>query len=223
LKAEPAGPSFNGRQMRAAKAAKIAGPSAEPPADEARAEGPDAGGRPAAKRAAPADSLAARVREELGPDWPGRIYRERVRTLRTRSHAVPPASPRSAVEILHTLLGVELKVGRRRVSCPDLATARYLRVFARAGVAEVAVPYDITKISRIADDLESAWQRMLLFADHLTEGRSDAARARARTALIKEFRREVEEAGAGAAVPQFNQNTRQRPERIQAGDKKERR
>ena len=173
-----------------------------------------AGTRAGAKPSTSPDALAAEVRERLGDDWPPRIYRERILPLRTRSHAVPASKKRGAeVEVQHTLLGIELKVGRRRVSCPDLATARYLAVFARAGVGNVAVPYDITKISRLADDLESAWQRMLLLADFLTEGRSPSSRARARTAVAKAARGEIEEAGAGTAVPQFNQNTRQRPER----------
>src|ERR687886_1358895 len=123
--------------------------------------------------------------------------------MRTRSHGVPARTKNAGVEILHTLLGIELKVGRRRVSCPDFATARYLSVFARAGVARVAVPYDITKISRLADDLESAWQRTLLLADHLTEGRAPAFRARVRSAALREVRREIEEAGPRAALPAF--------------------
>jgi hypothetical protein len=76
------------------------------------------------------------------------------------------------------------------------------------------VPYDITKISSLADELESSWQRMLLLADHLAEGRAGAFRTRVRTAVAKEARREIEEAGAGTAVPQFRQTTRQRPQRI---------
>ena len=134
--------------------------------------------------------------------------------MRTRSHGVPQLTKNAGVEILHTLLGIELKVGRRRVSCPDLATARYLSVFARAGVTRVAVPYDITKISRLADDLESALQRALLLSDHLTEGRAQSFRARVRSAALKEVKREIEEAGAGSDVPAFNQNTRQRAPRI---------
>lgn len=161
-----------------------------------------------------AEGLVAEVREHLGDDWPPRIYRERILPLRTRAHAVPVAAKNVAVEVQHTLLGIELKVGRRRVSCPDFATARYLSVFARAGVARVAVPYDITKISRLADDLESSWQRTLLLADHLTEGRADTFRARVRAATHREVKREIEEAGAGTAVPAFNQNTRQRTPRI---------
>jgi hypothetical protein len=166
------------------------------------------------ERPASVESLVAEVKERARDDWPPRIYRERVLAMRTRSHGVPALTRNAGVEILHTLLGIELKVGRRRIACPDLATARYLSVFARAGVSEVAVPYDITKISRLADDLESAWQRMLLLAEHVTQGRAGAVRSRVRSAVVKEVRREIEEAGAGTAVPQFNQNTRQRPQRI---------
>lgn len=163
-------------------------------------------------RPASVEATVAELKSRLGEEWLPSLYRERILTLRTRSHAVPAAVKNAPVEVLHTLLGIELKVGRRRISCPDLATARYLSVFARAGVEGVAVPYDITKISRLADELESAWQRMLLLADHLCAGRARAVRARVRSAAVKEARREIEEAGAGTAVPQFNQNTRQRPQ-----------
>ncbi len=176
-------------------------------------ESGSASARPAA-RPGSVEWLVAEVRDRLGEDWPPRLYRERILPTRTRSHAVPAAAKGAAVEVLHTLLGIELKVGRRRVSCPDLATARYLSVFARAGVSEVAVPYDITKISRLADDLESAWPRTLRLADHLTKGRAGTFRSRVRAAALKEVKREIEEAGAGTAVPAFNQNTRQRPRRI---------
>lgn len=169
----------------------------------------------AAGRPASAESLVAELKDRLGEWWPPRLYRERILPMRTRSHEVPAApSGAAAVEVLHTLLGVELKVGRRRISCPDLATARYLSVFARAGVPEVAVPYDITKISHAADELESAWQRTMLLADHLTEGRSERLRSRLRTLVRREIGREIREAGAGTPVPQFRQDTRQRPRRI---------
>lgn len=165
-------------------------------------------------RPSPVESLVSEVKERMRDEWPPAIYRGRVLSMRTRSHAVPAAAKNARVEVHHTLLGIELQVGRRRVSCPDFATARYLSVFARAGVSEVAVPYDITKISGLADELESAWQRMLLLADHAAEGRAESVRTRARAAVAKEAKREIEEAGAGTAVPQFRQTTRQRPQRI---------
>lgn len=158
--------------------------------------------------------LAEEVKEHLGEVWLPRIYRERILPMRTRSHHLNLYAKRAAdVEIQHTLLGVELKVGRHRMSCPDLATARYLAVFARANCPDVAVPYDISRISGLADELESAWHRMLLLVEHAASGRSDAMRSRLRNFLIQEVKREVAEAGAGTAVPQFNQNTKQRPVR----------
>lgn len=164
-----------------------------------------------------ADSIVARVRDELGEAWVPRLYRERILQTRTRSHKVLPAAKGAPVEVQHTLLGIELKVGRRRQSCPDLSTARYLAVFARAGCSEVAVPYDITRISHLADELESAWQRMLLLAAHHTEGRAPTFASRVRSMLAGEVRREVEEAGPGAAVPEFRQSTRQRRTPVQEG------
>lgn len=166
-------------------------------------------------RSGSAEAVAAEVKESLGEAWLPRLYRERVLPLRTRAHEIPSAKKRvREVLVQHTLLGIELKVGRRRLSCPDLATARYLAVFARLGSESVAVPYDITKISPLADELESAWHRMLLLAEHLTEGRTGAFRTRVRVALIGEVRQEVAEAGAGALIPQFNQNTKQRSRSI---------
>ncbi|MDT4968896.1 MAG: hypothetical protein QOJ64_3633 [Acidobacteriota bacterium] len=142
--------------------------------------------------------------------WIPRMYRERILPMRTRSYHLHVIGRNAVVEIQHTLLGIELTIGRRRLMCPDLATARYLSVFARAGCVDVAIPYDISRISALADELESSWQRMLLFVAHVAAGRSDAYRARLRSSLVGDIRSEIKEAGAGAAVPQFNQNTKQR-------------
>lgn len=186
---------------------RAAAETAQPvPATEAGAAAPP--------RPGSVEALVADVRERMRDEWPPRVYRERILPLRTRAHSVPAAARNAHVEVQHTLLGIELKVGRRRVSCPDFATARYLSFFARAGVARVAVPYDITKISSLADDLEAAWQRTLLLAEHLAEGRAASFRARARSAAAKQVKKEIEEAGAGTEIPAFNQNTRQRAPRI---------
>src|SRR6267142_6484059 len=106
-----------------------------------------------------AEEYAEQVRAELADAWLPRIYRERIRSKHTRSYHFEGLTKKARVEIQHTLLGVELKAGRRRLLCPDLATARYLAVFARAGCEQVAVPYDITRISQLADELESSWHR----------------------------------------------------------------
>jgi hypothetical protein len=153
---------------------------------------------------------AEEIKARLDELWLPRIYRERILPMRTRSHHLHVAKKKADVDIQHTLLGVELKIGRHRMSCPDLATARYLAVFARAGCTDVAVPYDISRISSLADELESSWHRMLLLVEHVAAEREPGFRSRLRNLLIADARREIMEAGAGTAIPQFNQNTKQR-------------
>jgi hypothetical protein len=157
-----------------------------------------------------AAEYAAQIKAELGEAWLPHIYRERIRKLRTRSYNFEGLKKNSRVETQHTLLGVELKVGNRRLPCPDLATARYLSVFARAGCENVGVPYDITKVSQLADELESSWYRMLLLTDHHARGQSQTFRTRILGLLIAKLRAEVLEAGAGPPVPEFKESTRQR-------------
>jgi len=156
------------------------------------------------------ESQAQLIQEQLGESWLPRIYRDRILKLRTRSYHFENAKPSARVDIQHTLLGVELKVGRRRLLCPDLATARYLSVFARLGCQDVAVPYDITKISHLADELESSWYRMFLLVEQEARAKSARFKARLRGLLIAKIRETIKEAGPGTRVPEFRQETRQR-------------
>lgn len=156
-----------------------------------------------------ASDLAVEIETAMGDSWLPQLYRERVLKLRTRAYEFP-ALPRNATpQIHHTLLGIEVKVGRRRMLCPDLATARYLAVFARMGCQAVAIPYDITRISQAADELESSWHRMLLLADEATRGQDDLQEA-LRRLLVNRVKTGVAAAGAGAQVPEFAQSTKQR-------------
>ena len=157
-----------------------------------------------------AEEHAAQVKAELKDTWLPHVYRQRIRSKRTRSYHFEGLKNKSRVEIQHTLLGVELKAGRRRLLCPDLATARYLAVFARAGCETIAVPYDITKISQLADELESSWHRMFLLVDHYAAGKSEAFRTRIGRVLADKIRTEISELGAGTSVPEFKQTTKQR-------------
>jgi hypothetical protein len=150
------------------------------------------------------------IREQLDENWLTNLYRNRVRTQRTRLFRFGIETREQNVEILHTLLGVELKVGNKRISCPDYSTARYLSIFARIGCDEVAIPYDITKISTLADDLESSWQKILLLFADLTDGKSASVRGKFRASLLKNLRQDIKEIGAGALVPEFKQSTKQR-------------
>lgn len=158
-------------------------------------------------RTSPDDLRVSQLIALLGEIWLSRIYQTQILSTRTRAYHFGEVPRRARVEILHTLLGVELKVGRRRFLCPDLATARYLSVFARVGCQDIAVPYDITRLSRIADELESSWQRMLLLIDNTFP---ETLRTRIRGLLIAKLRTEIGEAGAGTSIPEFRQTTKQR-------------
>jgi hypothetical protein len=149
------------------------------------------------------------IKETLSEMWLVNIYRDKIRTIRTRAYNLDIPPRENFVEIQHTLLGVELKVGNIRLSCPDLSTARYLQVFARLGCHEIAVPYDITKISTLADELESSWHRILLLFDEATVDKLASAKGRLRSGLIKDIRQELDEIGAGELMPEFRQTTKQ--------------
>ena len=150
--------------------------------------------------------VIAEIRDEMADEWLPRIYAGKVRSGRTRSYKVDIARREHEPLIQYTLLGIELKVGRKRFSCPDLATARYLRVFARLGCPQFAIPYDISLISGVADELETSWQRSML----LLEKAAGAAFAPWRTRLAKTMRSEIDAIGPGAAMPLFDRDTRQR-------------
>jgi hypothetical protein len=154
-----------------------------------------------------ANDLASTIETRMGESWLPRIYRDRILRMRTRAYEFPALPKRVTPRIHHTLLGIELKAGRRRMLCPDLATARYLAVFVRVGCKAVAIPYDITTISQIADELESSWHRMFLLLEDAT--RDEGVRTRTRRLLVIHVREELDNAGAGARVPEFARSTKQ--------------
>jgi hypothetical protein len=154
-----------------------------------------------------AAAFAGEIKLAIGDQWLPGIYRERIMKLRTRSFHMNLPRRNATVEIQHTLLGIELK---SRIICPDLSTARYLSVFAQIGCTDVAVPYDISRISVIADELESAWQRLMLLIRHVAGESTPRTQTRIRGILLTAIRSEIGETGAGMAFPEFNQNTKQR-------------
>jgi hypothetical protein len=151
------------------------------------------------------------IQQAAGEYWMPTIYETRIRPMRTRSFELGVPVRENSPEILHTLLGVELKVGRKRLACPDLQTARYLAIFARIGCPEVAVPYDITLLSSIADELETAWHRTRLVFDKSMKEKTAQAKSRSWAHIVKAIREEIGKIGAGTKMPLFNSSTKQRP------------
>lgn len=150
------------------------------------------------------DALVQRIREALGQEWIPALYEREILARRTRRYVLNAPTSGNSVEIRNTLLGIELKIGRRRLLVPDLATARYLAVFARIGIDAVAIPYDITVISSLADRLESSFQRMMLLADHFSAGSSRHRAARLKSCLLSDIRAGLGRLGAGARYPTFD-------------------
>ncbi len=157
-----------------------------------------------------ASAIASQVLATLGAESISEIYRNQIRTLRTRRYVLRAPRSGTAVEILHTLLGIELKMGKRRVLCPDLATARYLLVFARLGCQEIAVPYEITRIAMLAHELESSWHRMHMLAKAVSQERGLRFQSKVQAVLVLRLVEDLTAIGAGPDRPEFIQETRQR-------------
>ena len=83
-------------------------------------------------------------------------------------------------------------------------------VFARLGCPEFAIPYDITKISSLADELETEWQRTRLILENATKDSTDQQRRRTRSTLLKYIREKISEIGPGDKTPEFKLSTKQR-------------
>lgn len=86
------------------------------------------------------------------------LYGSRVLTARHRQVSLRGRKCRAA--IMRTLLGYEVKAGRKRITCPDLVTARYLRAFAELGLATVRIPYDPTVTKGMVGEVESILERI---------------------------------------------------------------
>lgn len=85
------------------------------------------------------------------------IYTE-IRQHRTRQ--VELLGRKCEARILFTFLGFEVKMGKKRLTCPDMVSARYLRLFAEIGLAEVLIPYDPTYTRLVLSGLEPALDRI---------------------------------------------------------------
>ncbi len=97
----------------------------------------------------------------------GRTYGKEVLSGRTRVVSLPgrKCEPR----LLNTFLGFELQVAQKRITCPDMSTARYLRIFAEVGMPSVRTPYDPTLTTCVLPQLEQSLKRIkdLLFEENL--------------------------------------------------------
>jgi len=86
-------------------------------------------------------------------------YRTRVLTQKTRT--IRLLGRKSAAKIIHTLLGFEVQASYKRIQCPDLVTARYLRLFSELGCHSIKLPYDPTLTEKLIPEFEAALNGLL--------------------------------------------------------------
>ncbi len=97
----------------------------------------------------------------------GRIYGEEVLCGRTR--VVSLLGRKCKPRILNTFLGFELQVAQKRITCPDMSTARYLKICAEIGMPSVRAPYDPTLTTGVLPQLEQSLRKIkdLLLEENL--------------------------------------------------------
>jgi hypothetical protein len=80
-------------------------------------------------------------------------YREKVLTQQTRT--IRLLGRKNSAKIIHTLLGFEVQASYKRIQCPDLVTARYLRLFSELGCHSIKLPYDPTLTEQVIPGFEA--------------------------------------------------------------------
>jgi hypothetical protein len=79
-------------------------------------------------------------------------YKENVLPQKTRT--IRLLGRKSPARIIHTLLGYEVKASYKRIQCPDLVTARYLKLFTELGCHSIKLPYDPTLTAQLIPEFE---------------------------------------------------------------------
>jgi hypothetical protein len=88
------------------------------------------------------------------------IYRQDV--LPTKTRTIPLLGRKTTAKIIHSLLGYEVQASYKRIHCPDLVTARYIKLFRELGCRRVRLPYDPTITEKLLPELESAQERLFM-------------------------------------------------------------
>jgi hypothetical protein len=80
-------------------------------------------------------------------------YRQRVLSQKTRT--IRLLGRKNSARIIHTLLGYEVQASYKRIQCPDLVTARYIRLFSELGCHSIQLPYDPTLTAELIPGFET--------------------------------------------------------------------
>ena len=86
------------------------------------------------------------------------LYRQKVLTQQTRT--IRLLGKKNPARIMHTLLGFEVQACYKRIHCPDMVTARYLRLFSELGCHSIKLPYDPTHTADLIPQFEAMLGRI---------------------------------------------------------------
>ena len=78
----------------------------------------------------------------------------RLEVLPTRTRTIHLLGRKAPAQIIETLLGYEVKSQYKRIHCPDMVTARYVKLFSEFGCRTIRLPYDPTLTARLIPDFE---------------------------------------------------------------------
>lgn len=87
------------------------------------------------------------------------IYRQKVLTQKTRT--IRLLGRKGSAKIIHSLLGYEVQASYKRIHCPDLVTARYVKLFSDLGCHSINLPYDPSVTAQLIPELENEVQRIV--------------------------------------------------------------
>ena len=103
------------------------------------------------------------------------FYKENALSLPCRKVELTGRKSKNS-KIISTLLGFELQIGKKRFSCPDMATALFLRIFSLIGSREVMVPLDPTRTADMVPELENRLNQIFKIITHLEDNDKRLAR-----------------------------------------------
>ncbi|HSW38593.1 MAG TPA: hypothetical protein VLL97_03790 [Acidobacteriota bacterium] len=81
-------------------------------------------------------------------------YGSEVLTKQTRT--IRLLGRKNPSRIMTTLLGYEVQASYKRIQCPDLVTARYVKLFSELGFRSIHLPYDPTHVAKLIPEFEAA-------------------------------------------------------------------
>ncbi len=96
------------------------------------------------------------------------IYRRKVLTQKTRT--IRLLGKKSSAKIINTLLGYEVQASYKRIQCPDMVTARYIRLFSELGCHSIQLPYDPTVTAALIPEMEAAVEKITASAREMFPG-----------------------------------------------------